>query len=350
MRGRPGLRSRGLVRGLLPGLALLGCVAPGAPDAELSTAPIAIHYRTESEARLRADLWRERAEAEAGPSGPAVAGHKLGLRADLDALGSFLSRALGGEGEPVPEGRLALLDPRSRSLRFVEGARRGAVPLDWSPDRQRLLFSQPGPGGGPQVYEWERASAVLRRVTRGPQLHPQACYGREGRIAVTRLDAGGEEPRARVLLSAPGGRGPFAVIGAGPADHSPACDSASGDVVFARELPGGRSELWLRPEAGPARRLGPGGQPRFGSGGWIVYAAGSRGRLRLFRIRADGTGRAALGRGARRETWPALSPDGAHVVYVASEHPDRRHLYVRRFDGSGDRILFSDGDAEFPVW
>ena len=28
----------------------------------------------------------------------------------------------------------------------------------------------------------------------------------------------------------------------------------------------------------------------------------------------------------------------------------KRHLYVRRFDGSGDRLLFADGDADHPVW
>jgi hypothetical protein len=52
----------------------------------------------------------------------------------------------------------------------------------------------------------------------------------------------------------------------------------------------------------------------------------------------------------RHEARPAVSPDGRLVAYVAGETRPRRHLYVRRFDGSGDRILFADGDGEYPVW
>jgi hypothetical protein len=37
------------------------------------------------------------------------------------------------------------------------------------------------------------------------------------------------------------------------------------------------------------------------------------------------------------------------VVYVAGVD-FRRHLYLRRFDGTGDRILLADGDGERPIW
>jgi len=337
---------------LLAGVALVSCVAPGVPDAELAAAPIAIHYRTETEARERAEALAE-APPPPGLGGPQVAGHHLGLRADVDALGRFFSEAFGARPAGWREGRLALLDPRLRTLRFVEGARRGAVPLAWSADRQRLLFSQPDPAGGDlQVYEWRRDAGGIRPVTRGPGLHPQACYAAAGRIAVVRVEAGGETPLSRIWISGPAGRRPFAPLAEGPADHSPACAPDGNAVAFARERPDGRSELWLAPlDAGPPRRLAPGAQPRFTEdGAWIVYAARRGGGSRLYRVRPDGRGRALLGRGARAESWPAPSPDGAHVVYVAAEEPPRRHLYVRRFDGSGDRILFADGDAEFPVW
>ena len=326
------------------------CASPGLPDAELGAEWIAVHYRTETEARQRAEALAE--EPFGVASGPRVGGHKLGLRADVGVLGRYLSQALGGAPPDWREGRLALLDPRRRSLRFIEGARRGAVPLAWSPDRRKLLFSQPEPGGGAlQVWEWQRDSGRLRAVTRGPALHPQACFAGEGRVVVTRVEAGGEVPLSRVWISGPGGRRPYALLGEGPVDHSPACAPGGGAVAFARERPDGRSELWLAPPGAAPRRLGPGAQPRFTpGGGWLVYAALRGGQPRLHRIRPDGSGRAVLGRGARAETWPAPSPDGAHVVYVAAEEPLRRHLYVRRFDGSGDRILFADGDAEFPVW
>jgi Tol biopolymer transport system component len=50
-----------------------------------------------------------------------------------------------------------------------------------------------------------------------------------------------------------------------------------------------------------------------------------------------------------REQRPAISPDGRLVVYV-SELAHRQQLYLRRFDGTGDRILFANGDGANPVW
>ena len=328
--------------------AALACASPGLPDAELSEAPIAIHYRTPAEARERARLLEDSAPVAGGPR---VAGHKLALRADVNVLGRFFSEALGAGPDDAPQGRLALLEPRSRALEFVEGARRGAVPVAWSADRERLLFSQPGAGGDYQIWQWERTGGVLRPVTRPPGAHPQACFLADGRVAVTRLESRAAGAVSRIWLSAPGGRGPFEPLSAGPADHSPACAPDGSAVAFARQHDDARSELWLARLGAAPQRLAPGSQPRFSpDGAWLVYAALRAGSPRLYRIRPDGSGRARLGRGPRDETQPAPSPDGAHVVYVAAENSPRRHLYVRRFDGSGDRILFADGDAEFPVW
>jgi Tol biopolymer transport system component len=67
-------------------------------------------------------------------------------------------------------------------------------------------------------------------------------------------------------------------------------------------------------------------------------------------MRPDGTARAPIGRGVREESSPAVSPDGRFVAFVAAEQAFRRQLYLRRFDGSGERILFADGDADYPVW
>ncbi|HKA15643.1 MAG TPA: hypothetical protein VKH41_11545 [Myxococcota bacterium] len=341
-------------------LALIaGCASwGGVPDTELPAQPIAIYYRTPEEARLRADAARRAAEPAPAVSadGPALVGSKAYLRADAGALGRFLADAFGTD-RGVPDahlGRLALLDPRSGEVSLVEGAMRGAVPQAWSHDHSALLFAQPTQPGSRdvQVFEWSAAARTVRRVTTGPPIHSQACYGPDGRIAVTAVELSGSGATSQIRISGPGGRDPYADLSEGPADHSPTCAPDGSAVVFARAHTGGQSEIWVSaaPFDAAPRWLAPGRDPRFAAtGGAIVYIAASGGGGRLYRIRADGSGRAPIGEAGRGEGWPSASPDGKLVAYVSSEASGIRVL-VRRVDGSGDRMLLASGDGEHPVW
>jgi Tol biopolymer transport system component len=288
--------------------------------------------------------------------GPTLVGSKAYLRADSDGLGRFLSNVLGADrGEPEAHlGRLALLDPRTGNVALVAGALRGAVPQAWTPDHRALLFSQrTAPGSSDvQIFEWNAAVQTVRRVTAAPPIHGQACYGPEGRIVVTAVELSGGRAASRIRISGPGGREPFSDLSTGPADHSPTCASDGSAVVFARSLDATHSEIWLAaaPFDGALRSLAPGRDPRFGArGDWIVFTAASGHAQRVYRIRADGSGRSAIGTGGRDEGWPSASPDGKLVAYVASDASGSR-VFVRRFDGSGDRILLASGEGEHPVW
>jgi hypothetical protein len=336
----------------------LGCASwGGVADGELPAQPIAIYYRTPEEARARADAAKR--AAEPGPSvsaeSPAIVGSKAYLRADAGAVDRLLASVFGGDrGGDAHLGRLALLDARSGDVSLVDGALRGAVPQAWSPDHRTLLFAQPtSPDARDvQIFEWSIEARTVRRVTIGPPSHSQACYGPDARIVVTAVDARGARASARIRISQPGGREPFADLSPGPADHSPSCAPDGSAVAFARAVAGDRSEIWIAaaPFDGAPHLLAPGRDPRFtGTGGWIVYAATNGRASRIFRVRADGSGRAPIGSGARDEVWPSASPDGKLVAYVASEE-ERHRVLVRRFDGSGDRILLASGEGEHPVW
>jgi hypothetical protein len=138
----------------------------------------------------------------------------------------------------------------------------------------------------------------------------------------------------------------------GPRDYSPTC-ADDGSVIAWVTAPS-RGVEWVMARAvvgeDEPRRLGPGREPRFcGPGDWIVYSAPVQRGWKIWRMRADGTGRSPVGRGVLDESAPSCSPDGGTVVYGASEDYFET-LYVRRFDGSGDRILYADGDASHPVW
>jgi hypothetical protein len=104
MTPRIGLAAALLTTGL--GCALFG----GIPADSLPEAPIAIHLWTAEQARKRAEAVAEREKLGPPTGGPRVVGSKANVRADMNALGSFLSEAFGlAPTHPGAErGRLAL--------------------------------------------------------------------------------------------------------------------------------------------------------------------------------------------------------------------------------------------------
>jgi hypothetical protein len=344
----------GGVGAILLAANLIGCTGLGVADSELPSSPIAIHFRTPEESRRRADALlsdlTEHARSQRNRR------RSLGANAVVphwDQLQGLLEQGLGPRGETESyAGRLALLDPVTREVRIVEGALRGAIPLDWSQDRSRLLFAQPE---GPvfQLWELRLRDRRIHPLTRGAVAHVQGCYASEGRIVATVARRDGEGVHSFVAVSAPGGRAPFTPLSEGPADHSPTCSSDGRQVAWVSEPRRGRPEVVTGDLAGrqAPRVVSPGRDPSFAPAStWLVFSRHSGREYRLWRARIGAGGRVRLGVGALDEFRPAVSPDGRFVAYVASEDVPKRHLYLRRFDGSGDRLLFDAGDAEHPVW
>ncbi len=344
--------------GPLAAALALGCQGASIAPAELPAELIAFSYRTPEEARRRADAFEAQMEDQRkqrrGPGeeeGPAQGGE---LFARAEQVRDFFARVLGRseDSEESYPGRLALLAPRTREVSVLEAARRGSIPLEWSADRTRLLFAQPGDRDF-QLYEYERERGTVRPLTHGPVSYTQGCHAGEGRLVVAAVDARSEPPRSRIEVSRAGGRGPFEPLSDWGIEHSPTCAPDGSAVVWVRETQAGRSEMHIRSPIvdGETRMLAPGRQPRYTPDGtWIVFSAPVQREWRIWRVRPDGTGRSPIGNGQRSEARPAVSPDGRYIAYVAAEQPPRRNLYLRRFDGSGDQILFADGDGEHPVW
>lgn len=335
--------------------ALAGLVAcAGAPlgEGEIPAAPIAIHWRDPVVARRHAELLESQPDAPPRPRGRDGVAH-------VDEIAGYLKR-IAGTGRELPSesdtaGRLVLLDPRTGALRPVEAALRDAIPVAWSEPGRRLVFSQ-FDGEFRQLYELDLARDEVRRLTHGPNAHARGCLLPDGSLIAS--SAGTEElvpglaPRfvSRIVRKRPGVAEPER-LSEGPADHSPACAPDGHAVVWVARETGGRDGLVSRaPLEAPPRQLGPGREPAFSRDGqWVIYAAPVRRSWRILRVRPDGTGRAPVGETALEEHLPAFSPDGRLAVVVVHDDFARR-LHVRRVDGSGDRILFDDGDAEFPVW
>ncbi len=324
---------------------LSGCGTAGLRLDELPTAPIAVTYWEGEDARRRAELLEEERE---------LPRTKLGV-AQMDSIRRFLGMA----GEPGQlsryPGRLCLVDPLTGEVTPIEGAPRGSLPLAWTEDHDRLLFLS-NHKRRIQVYEYSRATKVVRTITYGERPHLFADYGLGEQLALLQVVSEGNRQFERVFVTDGRGRSPrllFQNRGAEVVRLSPDGEM----LVYVRRSPSKAGRL-RRPSAlvaldvatGEERELGPGREPSFSpNGDWIVYSAPSRDGWRLRRMRPDGSARSPIAAGIRDEKMPSVSPDGRFVVYVR-ESTGLDRLFVRRMDGTGDRILLDAGAAFAPVW
>jgi hypothetical protein len=333
-----------------------GCASQFVPRTELHDAPIAFVFWDAESARERAEIMQAMEGGRRGPTRPGVA--------RLDAMGALLgSDAVTAQRRRLSAfpGRIALLHPQTLEIERFDAAPPNARPLSWSRDHQRLLFSsQHRDEGRTQLFEYDRKSGEVRKLTHGPALHLEGDYGPEGELLVSWVDVSQEKPLTGIDVRAPGGGvGETIVQGVFPIGvrWSPSGDQIlySVDPSSGRRSAGSQKQAPIIIAQAPTvaaelRPLTRGRDATYSKDGeWIVFSALSKQGWRLRRMRGDGGGRSSIGASSRNEFSPTVSPDSKHVVYVAEDGGVDR-LFLRRMDGSGDRILWSDGGAAFPVW
>jgi len=333
--------------------ASMGCASRKLSLEELPEQPIAILYWEPEDARRRAEIL-EKAESNESRSRNAREG--VARLEDLGTLVGMEDRSMQKDLSRYP-GYLALVDPRTGNLERVAAARPGARPLAWSSDGKRLMFVSGGRPRVRQLYEYDRTTSEVRRLTSGKRMHPTGTYGPEGRLAYVSVNAKKRRAGISIQVTAPHGARPE-VISNGVGTDRIAWAREEGPLVYVKYMKqtGKRKPVPYLVARDPApggeeRVLGPGKDPVMtADGSWVVYSAeeGEQGVLR--RVRPSGQGRSRLGK-AERDSWaPAVSPDGAYVAYVGREPGLLDRLFVRRFDGAGDRVLIADGAVANPTW
>ena len=334
-------------------LGLVGCAGPGLPLDEISEKRIALVYWDATTARRRQELIDEM-ESSGSQRGPKRAGVAR-LEGIAGVMGLPSGNASGLTIRDFP-GRIALLNPRTLEIEPFSAAPPNARPLAWSVDRKRLLFnSSHQEGGRSQLYEYNRDAGAVVKVTHGPAYHLEGDYGPQGRLLITWVDVSKDHQRAGLDIRPPSG-GVAQPILEGVYPSTPRWAPDGQNIIFVQtdSSPGRRDRSKIvaqAPELGAEiDPLARGREPVFTPGGdSIIYSTQTSEGWKLRRMRPDGSGRAAVGRSVRDERWPAVSPDGRHIVYISNE-AGYDQLYIRRIDGSGDRILLEDGSAAFPVW
>jgi Tol biopolymer transport system component len=340
-------------------LAALGCVLPILNPMVLPEEPIAFMHWTGSSAKKRFTAFGNAAELPPLPPSRSDPDRREEneIRAHLRAEKSLSNH----ERLAARPGRLMLFWPRSGELTKVAEAPLGAHPLAWSSDHKRLLFSSAHRGNRDQLYEYHLDTKVLRRITGGSSEHPRGTYGADDQIVVLRLERdstlGASEQTVHVV-GAGGQLGPAIAraIPPGTIRISPTGDRLFYEQVISRRRSGGRSarESMIAMQEpgvdGGEQLLLKGREPTLTPDGeWIVFASASSAGYRLRRMRSDGTARVAISPGGSEERMPSVSPDGQFVAFVQLVNGYRK-LAVRRFDGSREKVLLTDGWAEFPVW
>ena len=336
-------------------LVAAACTASGVPDVELPEVPIAIVNRTPEDSRQRAEALADHEQQQAAQRGvPVPPPTSSETVARVKDVKKYLKSVVAPEAAEAVErkfpGRLALLDPRTKKIEMLAAAWGDAVPHAWSADHSRLLFTGLVDEFA-QLFEFDVGKGEMRPITHGPEAHPAGCYGPDGSYLLMTVAVVDDEARSRLELLEPGSTNPRPLT-PGPRDHSPTCARDGSVVVYVTEPSRGVQWVMARDLHGDQepRRLGPGSEPRFcGGSEWIAYTAPIQRGTKIWRMRSDGTGRSPIGRGVLDETAPTCSPDGRLVAYNVIEG-HREVLYVKRFDGSGDRILYSDSSATHPVW
>jgi hypothetical protein len=243
-------------------VGLIGCQGVGVPTVEIPDQPIAVTYRNP-------ELARKRAESLQGDSTRPET--ELGI-ARVDDITRFVTSFFGVSAGLTPvdpyAGELALLDPRTGRVRPVASALRGAVPLAWNSDYSRLLFTQPA-AGRLQVFELDTESDDVQQITRGPEAHPRACYGPDGRFVVMAVASSRRGTEVRILITDPGGGGGVP-LSLAPAAYSPACAPDGSAVAWIEPRQGGIETLVVRsPVSRPSPRTASGSPtaPRCGESG-----------------------------------------------------------------------------------
>jgi hypothetical protein len=252
---------------------------------------------------------------------------------------------------------ICLLFPRTREIHAIPELGKGALPLDWTPDGNRLLI-----GVREQnrvllnLWLWNRRTGAFDRVQPRRSVGIASIGNGPIRMVTIEMQAGsaGEpQPAVRLWFS----DRPAVFIPDSDRAQYPDLSSDGRSVVFIKQSRNvARDAIIFLARLGESPvPLGRGSQPRFSRDGeWISFVRrqGPGGPLNVWVMHSNGAAKRRITNTHFDEDSPSVSPDGRHVVYASArgEVDALSHLYVARISDQREIQLTVNGQNGRPIW
>jgi len=253
---------------------------------------------------------------------------------------------------PRLESNIHLLVVPTGELTRVPDAGSGSLPLDWSSDGFRLLVGRPGATSRVQLVTWNRLTGAYDSVPGAHSAGPASIADGPIRVALLEFLDRRDARRLGVLLHLDRGR--REQISGGGGDNQPDVSPDGQKVVFVRAGRRSGDPMLMLKTVGEAepRPIGRGRRPRFSRDGrFIAFLRTRSGNTDVWVMRSDGGAKRRITSSSYDEEFPAMSPDGKHVVYgsVRGDEEDRQ-LFIARLSDLREIQITQAGQSSRPVW
>lgn len=259
---------------------------------------------------------------------------------------------------------LEILDVETGGREVVYRSPRALQAPNWTPDGKALIYNCDG-----RLYRFDLDARSPFPIDTGFATsnnndHALSFDGRTLAISQHSAEDGGES----IIFTVPAGGGtPRRVTARGPSYlHGWSLDGRT--LVFTGGR-GGNYDVYAIPAAGgeEVRLTDAGGLddgPEYAPDGlWIYFNSNRTGRMKLWRMRPDGSGQEQVTFGTLNDWFPHVSPDGRRIAFLSfgedvdpGDHPFYKQVYLRLMPAGGGEprvvayVYGGQGTINVPSW
>jgi len=270
-----------------------------------------------------------------------------------------------GYEQPSPS-RLEVLDVATGHRRVLYAGPEHFEAPNWSRDGQHLLYNQEG-----RIYRFDLEAGPPTVLNTGNVQANNNDHGLsfDGTLLAlsSHTEQEGRAPGSQIYVVDAGGGVPRKITDQAPSYwHGWSPDGST--LVYCAERGGSYDVYAIAASGGPETRLtdtpGLDDGPEYSPDGEFIYFNSTRtGRMKIWRMRPDGSGQEQVSFGDDNDWFAHLSPDGTRMVYVtyppsvqAAKHPPNERVSIREQDVASGAVRVvahlygGQGTLNVPSW